>query len=254
MIDPTLRVQPVARWVILGACLQALACDSSPDSGPPPTFTVNAPVGAGVPTAGAAPVENVATSGSGGTATASGSGGSSVAGGAGAATMAGSSGTPMTAGASGTPALPVPTERFSFFVTSYAAMQRLSGTQAGFGGDLRYGEADGLAGADKICTEIAEASMPGAGGKGWRAFLSVTRGPSGGPVHAIDRIGSGPWYDRLGRLVAMTKQDLLTTRPTGADPAIVDDLPNEDGVPNHQPDPNQEEVDNHDFLTGSDLQ
>ena len=31
-------------------------------------------------------------------------------------------------------------ERFSFFVTSYRATQALSGSENGFGGDLRYGE------------------------------------------------------------------------------------------------------------------
>jgi hypothetical protein len=143
-----------------------------------------------------------------------------------------------------------PNDPFSFFVTSYAAMERLSGSKAGFGGDLRYGEANGLAGADKICTEIAESSLPGAGKKTWRAFLSVTKGPDGQPIHAIDRIGEGPWYDRIGRLVARTRADLMNTRPLGADPAIIDDLPNEDGVPNHAPD--GELVDNHDILTGSD--
>jgi hypothetical protein len=136
-------------------------------------------------------------------------------------------------------------EPFSFFVTSLEAMRRLSGSQNGFGGDLRYGEADGLAGADKICTEIAEDSMPGAGQKGWRAFLSTTT------VDAIDRIGEGPWYDRTGRIVAQAKADLLNTRPDGADPAIINDLPNEYGVPNHNPD-NTGDVDNHDILTGSD--
>lgn len=140
-------------------------------------------------------------------------------------------------------------EHFSFFVTSYAAMQRLSNSPDGFGGDLRYGEADGLTGADKICTEIAETSLHGAGAKGWRAFLSVTKGPNGEPVHAADRIGQGPWYDRLGRLIAQNREDLLNTRPQGADSAIVDDLPNEDGVPNHAPD--GEQVDNHDVLTGT---
>jgi hypothetical protein len=141
-------------------------------------------------------------------------------------------------------------EPFSFFVTSLAAMQRLSGNAHGFGGDLRYGEADGLSGADKICTQIAEESMPGAGRKGWRAFLSTVRGgPNGGPVHAIDRVGDGPWYDRLGRLVSMTKADLLQQRPN-ADEEIKDDLPNELGVPNHNPD-GTGEVDNHDILTGS---
>jgi hypothetical protein len=66
---------------------------------------------------------------------------------------------------------------------------------------------------------------------------------------AIDRIGEGPWYDRSGRVVAMNKAALLNARPEGADPAIIDDLPNEYGVPNHAPDGQQ--VDNHDMLTGT---
>jgi len=151
----------------------------------------------------------------------------------------------------------VPLESFSFFVTSYRAMQELSGSQEGFGGDLRFGEdgaGAGLRGADKICATIAEESMPGAGAKGWRAFLSATADENGDPVHAIDRVGEGPWYDRLGRVVAMSKADLANERPGNADAAIVDDLPNEDGVPNHQPDPNMNAVDNHDMLTGSDKQ
>jgi hypothetical protein len=156
---------------------------------------------------------------------------------------------PTTTAGTGAPAQP-PDDAFSFFVTSFAAMQRLSGSQDGFGGDLRYGEADGLAGADKICREIAEGSQPGAGKKTWRAFLSATRGPDGQPIHAIDRIGKGPWYDRRGRLVAPTLADLMSTRPQNGDPTIADDLPNEDGVPNHAPE--GEPVDNHDVLTGSD--
>jgi hypothetical protein len=146
------------------------------------------------------------------------------------------------------------TARFSFFETSLVAMRRLSKSQNGFGGDLTYGQADGLAGADKICTEVAETSMPGAGAKGWRAFLSVASGPGGAPVNAIDRLGSGPWYDRLGRVVALTKAALLNPRPMGADPAILNDLPNEDGLPNHRPDLTMPEVDNHHVLTGSDPQ
>lgn len=142
-------------------------------------------------------------------------------------------------------------ELFSFFVTSLEAVRRLSGSQDGFGGDLRYGEADGLSGADKICTEIAEYSMPGAAQKGWRAFLSATQGgPDGGPVNAIDRVGEGPWYDRLGRIVAMNKNDLVQEWPAGADPVIMYDLPNEYGVPNHNPD-GTGLVDNHITLTGT---
>jgi hypothetical protein len=145
-------------------------------------------------------------------------------------------------------------EPFSFFVTSLKAMRQLSKSQDGFGGDLRFGETGegaGLRGADKICETIAEMSMPGSKVKSWRAFLSTTKGGAdGGPVHAKDRIGEGPWYDRLGRLVAKNKTDLIQPRPAGADATIKNDLPNEDGVPNHNPD-NTGEVDNHDILTGT---
>jgi hypothetical protein len=131
-------------------------------------------------------------------------------------------------------------------------MVRLSGNQAGFGGDLRFGETGagaGLRGADKICATIAESSMPG-NRKTWRAFLSATQDENGQVVNAIDRVGAGPWYDRVGRLVAKDKASLGQPRPVGADPAIVDDLPNEDGVPNHDPD-GTGDVDNHDTLTGT---
>jgi hypothetical protein len=143
-------------------------------------------------------------------------------------------------------------DKFSFFVTSFAGLQRLSKSEKGFGGDLRYGQADGLSGADKICSDLAEASMPGAAGKGWHAFLSAAKGPDGKQVNAIDRIGEGPWYDRLGRVLAMNKAALMSARPQGADPAIADDFPNEDGVPNQTPDPSKGPVNNHHFLTGSD--
>lgn len=136
-------------------------------------------------------------------------------------------------------------------------MQELSGSAQGFGGDLRFGETgpgSGLRGADKICATIADKSMPGAGAKPWRAFLSATADENGQQVNAKDRIGEGPWYDRLGRLLAENKTNLLTERPTGADPAIINDFPNEDGVPNHAPDPNQGAVDNHDMLTGTNAQ
>lgn len=146
---------------------------------------------------------------------------------------------------------------FSFFVTSYESIQELSGSVNGFGGDLRFGETGpgaGLRGADAMCAVIAEVSMPGASAKKWRAFLSVTADESGQQVDAIDRVGEGPWYDRVGRLVAMTKADLISERPKGADAAILNDLPNEWGVPNHQPDPTKPKVDNHDTLTGSNAQ
>jgi hypothetical protein len=156
--------------------------------------------------------------------------------------------------------VPVALPVFSFFVTSIAAMRDLSGSDDGFGGDLRFGKATGLEGADEICRQVAETSMPGSGQKVWRAFLSaVSAGPGGTAVHAKDRIGEGPWYDRFERLVAQNKTDLLQVRPNGADPAIVDDLPNEYGVPNHTDGAtgscssalNTPCPDNHDVLTGT---
>ncbi|HMA91623.1 MAG TPA: hypothetical protein VKP30_03010 [Polyangiaceae bacterium] len=168
-----------------------------------------------------------------------------AAGGASTATTKATGGTgsvSATGGATGNPSA----EKFSFFVISYKAIIELSGTDKGFGGDLRNGETGdkaGLRGADKICTKVAESSMPN-NGKTWRAFLSTSY------ENAIDRIGEGPWYDRRGRVFAMKKADLLSTRPTGADSAIVNDFPNENGVTNHNPD-GTGDVDNHDFLTGS---
>jgi hypothetical protein len=142
---------------------------------------------------------------------------------------------------------------FSFFVTSLSAMIELSGNPEGFGGDLSYDGKPGVLGADAICAAIAERALAGAGSMQWRAFLSTST------EHAIDRIGEGPWFDRQGRLVASDKAALLHERPTGADPAIADDLPNEDGIPNHLADDPTCEAqhscpDNHDVLTGSNTQ
>jgi hypothetical protein len=148
----------------------------------------------------------------------------------------------------------ITSDHFSFFVTSLRSLQHFSGNPLGFGGDLRFGETGpgaGLRGADKLCATIAEASLPGAGAKTWRAFLSAVDDGAGHQVNAIDRIGGGPWYDRIGRLFAPDLASLLSTRPQGGDPTIQDDFPNEDGVRNHDPDLTGD-VDNHDMLTGSD--
>lgn len=188
------------------------------------------------------------STGAGGT---TGAGGSTGGSGGSAGASGGSAGNGGSAGSGGGTSEP-----FSFFVTSLNAMLALAqahnGSEDGFGGDLTYGETGpgaGLRGADKICTEIAETSMPG-NGKTWRAFLSAHDGGDGNPVNAIDRIGEGPWYDRLGRILANNKAELQNTRPSGAHADIIDDLPNEEGVPNHNPD-GAGEVDNHQFLTGS---
>jgi hypothetical protein len=155
------------------------------------------------------------------------------------------------AGGAGGSGDPSKLDKFSFFATSMKKMTELGGPN-GFGGDLRFGTSSGLEGADKICTTIAESSMPGSGAKQWHAFLSTEHGGvNDGPVHAKDRIGTGPWYDRVGRLVSMNLTNLLKDRPSDADPTIKDDLPNEEGVPNKRPDPTKPEDDTHHFLTGS---
>jgi hypothetical protein len=140
--------------------------------------------------------------------------------------------------------------KYSFFVVSLDAVRRIAGDQMGLGGDLRHGETGegaGLRGADKICAEVAESAMAGAGSKPWRAFLSATTGGSGGgPVHAKDRVGTGPWFDAQGRQVASNLTQLLMDRPGDADVAVRNDLPNEHGIPNSTAGTN-----NHAALTGS---
>jgi hypothetical protein len=178
----------------------------------------------------------------------SGSGGMSMGGGsgAGAAGMSGTAGSggnaqggaAGTAGSAGSAGKGGTSEPFSFFVTSLEAVRRESGSMDGFGGDL-----GGLEGADEICTRIAESSMPGSGAKGWRAFLSTTT------VNAITRIGTGPWYDRLGRVFAMDVEGLLMERPM-ADTLIINDLPNELGQPNRAGTGTGMD-DNHDTITAS---
>jgi hypothetical protein len=114
----------------------------------------------------------------------------------------------------------------------------LSGNQEGFGGDLRFGETGpgaGLRGADKLCAAIAERSMPGAGASSG-APSSARPTTARRPVNAIDRVGNGPWYDRLGRLFANSPRRAHQHAPPGATPRS-NDFPNEDGVPNHRPTP-----------------
>ena len=79
-----------------------------------------------------------------------------------------------------------------FFITSAGS---------GKGADL-----GGLAGADALCQRLASAA--GAGSREWRAYLSTSVTPAQGPtaavpaVHARDRIGTGPWFNAKGELIA----------------------------------------------------
>ncbi|MGC4114736.1 MAG: hypothetical protein QM765_09030 [Myxococcales bacterium] len=104
---------------------------------------------------------------------------------------------------------------WSFFVMSYDAIQRMSGSSEGFGGNL-----GGLSGADAKCQSAAEYAH-GHCGKTWVAFLSVTNDGTGKALNAIDRIGSGPWHDVHGYLLASNKAGLLQTRPAGDSQTVV---------------------------------
>lgn len=80
-------------------------------------------------------------------------------------------------------------KNMSFFLTS---------VNPGRGGDL-----GGLAGADNYCKDLAKKA--GVGDKNWVAYLST-----GGAdiVNAKDRIGTGPWYNFKGELIANNVSDL----------------------------------------------
>jgi len=77
----------------------------------------------------------------------------------------------------------------SFFITSTG-----SGKGADFGG---------LEGADKHCQTLAAAA--GAGSRTWHAYLS-TQGPQA--VNARDRIGTGPWQNAKGVVIAKDVAEL----------------------------------------------
>jgi len=73
----------------------------------------------------------------------------------------------------------------------------------GSAGSGKGGDLGGLEGADRICRTLAEEA--GAGGRTWRAYLS-TQGP--GAVNARDRIGSGPWINAKGVIIAKDLAEL----------------------------------------------
>lgn len=108
------------------------------------------------------------------------------------------------------------------------------------------GNLGGLRGADERCARLAAAV--GAGGRTFRAYLSVESDPDNGgqPTHARDRIGNGPWHNANGVLVA---EDLTALHARFGDAEVFVDEHGEriNGQWEGSPTPNQ-----HDILTGSD--
>ena len=68
------------------------------------------------------------------------------------------------------------------------------------------GNLGGLAGADAECQRLGAAA--GAGARTWRAYLSTQGSQAEPAVNARDRIGSGPWYNAGGTMVAGSLADL----------------------------------------------
>lgn len=84
------------------------------------------------------------------------------------------------------------TGEMSFFITS-----------AGPGEGANLG---GLEGADRHCQALAEAA--GAGARTWHAYLSISATEAAPATDARTRIGTGPWYNAAGLMVARNVQDL----------------------------------------------
>ena len=61
-------------------------------------------------------------------------------------------------------------------------------------------------GADRYCQTLA--AKAGAGGKTWRAYLSVQATGGATAVNARERIGKGPWTNAKGVVIATSVEDL----------------------------------------------
>lgn len=121
-------------------------------------------------------------------------------------------------------------QRMSFFLTSAGP---------GKGTDL-----GGLAGADRHCTMLADAVN--VRNVTWRAYLSLPAAQGRAVVNAKDRIGTGPWYNSKGVLIAQNVADLHGDNSKWTKQTVL----NEKGeVVNGRGDtPNR-----HDILTGSQM-
>lgn len=119
-----------------------------------------------------------------------------------------------------------------FFITSVGS---------GDGGNL-----GGIEGADNHCQRLAAAV---GSTRTWRAYLSLTAAGGNAPVNARDRIGTGPWYNARGQLIAWNVEDLHGDIHRDRNSINKEFALNERGemVNGRGDTPNQ-----HDILTGSD--
>jgi hypothetical protein len=114
-------------------------------------------------------------------------------------------------------------------------------TSAGPGDGANLG---GLAGADRHCQTLAQAA--GAGDLRWHAYLSTVAAGGQAAVNARDRIGSGPWHNQQGVLIA---RDVAQLHGDSANLTKATILTEKGDTANGRGDrPNM-----HDILTGSQL-
>lgn len=125
---------------------------------------------------------------------------------------------------------PQQASEMSFFITS-----------AGPGDGANLG---GLEGADAHCRMLAEEVDAGAGT--WRAYLSTQATDDQEAENARDRIGSGPWHNAEGVIVAQNVEDLHGENNNLGKQTSLDEHGNV--VNGRGDDPNR-----HDILTGSQL-
>ncbi|NMG75944.1 hypothetical protein [Aromatoleum diolicum] len=118
----------------------------------------------------------------------------------------------------------------SFFITSVG-----TGDGANLGG---------LDGADRHCQSLAAAA--GAGKRTWRAYLSTQAAALGdaNAVHARDRIGSGPWFNAKGVLIANNVEELHSPNANLTKESALDE---KGAMVNGR----TEKPNRHDILTGS---
>ena len=114
-------------------------------------------------------------------------------------------------------------------------------TSAGPGDGANLG---GLEGADAHCETLAAAA--GAGGMGWMAYLSTIDEEGNAAVNARDRIGTGPWHNQAGVLVANDVDELHSEAANLTKETILTEMG--DMVNGRGDDPNM-----HDILTGSNM-
>jgi Collagenase NC10 and Endostatin len=128
-------------------------------------------------------------------------------------------------------------------LASFFVAENLNGT----------GNLGGLAGADQICQNQAQAIGGRAAQRTWHAYLSQEQRGTTPRVNARDRIGAGPWYNVKGQLIASTVADLHGDQAGTRDrnniqkTTVLDAKGNEIPGVGSPPGGNQ-----HDILTGSD--